>query len=158
MCRDCSGIGDTDRELRPGEGGFRKGSADYRPRLRPAGFPFAYCLLLDAHNASRRLRDSCLKAQLSLSRALLLHSGAVSPIGNQDEKHTDEGKSVAGHVQVHGVLTVPDWARRRSRTRLTAMARGPSTEQPLAHLCPPPPKCSATVETLTAPLLRRLTR
>src|ERR1700681_4372221 len=44
------------------------------------------------------------------------------------------------------------------RTRLTASASGPATEQPLAHSWPPPPKLSATCATFSLPLLRRLTR
>src|SRR5271157_5388989 len=85
-------------------------------------------------------------------------SQLMTHIGDQDEQRTDEGDQLPEQVEIHGVFTVTGWARRRSRTRLTAMVRGPSRAQPLAHLWPPPPKCSATAETLTAPLLRRLTR
>src|SRR5262249_53381719 len=48
--------------------------------------------------------------------------------------------------------------RSSANTILSASASGPATEKPLAHPCPPPPNFSAISDTLSAPLLRRLTR
>ena len=70
---------------------------------------------------------------------------------------TKEAICRASKMSMDGYCTgglPPSWAI----TRATATDKGPSSEQPLAHLWPPPPKRSATVATFNWPLLRRLTR
>src|SRR2546423_3717891 len=82
----------------------------------------------------------------------------MTDVCDQDQQSSDEGNQLSREVHVHNLFTVVLSSCNRSMTRDTATPIGPSSEKPLAHLWPPPPKCSATAETLTSPLLRRLTR
>src|SRR5882757_3386757 len=84
-------------------------------------------------------------------------SQLMTDVCDQDQERSDEGNQLTRKVHIHVAFTVAFSACSRSMTLETATPMGPSSEQPLAHLWPPPPKCSATAATFTSPLLRKLT-
>ncbi len=116
-----------------------------------------------------------------ISSPARIHPGhLVAGVRDEDQHRAHKGRRLSPHRNFHrglfyresgtllccgdgeDVPRLPAKRRRYGRTfsrmRATAMESGPSIEQPLAHSCPPPPKPSAILATLSAPLLRRLTR